>query len=138
MPGPLAQASAAHRLHDPASPAVSSAELRRAIVADELEVHYQPHVCLVSGRVLGAEALLRWTHAERGPISPGEFIPVAESSGLIVPLGERVVERACRDLARWRADGVELRAVSVNVAVQQLSDAAFADRVLACVRAAGL
>ena len=114
------------------------ADLRRAIEADELEVHYQPHVDLVTQRIVGVEALARWTHPERGPVSPAEFIPVAERSGLIIPLGDRVVEVACRDAARWRAAGVERLALSVNVAVQQLSVAAFAERVGACLRAAGL
>src|SRR4051794_25816577 len=114
------------------------ADLRRAMETDELAVHYQPHVDLMTGRVVGAEALLRWTHPLRGPISPCEFIPLAERSGLIVPLGDRVVAQACRDLARWHAAGHGALAVSVNVAVLQLSDTGFADRVAASAAAAGV
>ncbi|MFD2184935.1 EAL domain-containing protein [Rhodoplanes azumiensis] len=75
--------------------------LRAAHEAEEFEVHYQPWVDLRSGTVQGFEALLRWTHPERGPVSPAEFIPLAENIGLIVPLGEWVLRRACADAARW-------------------------------------
>ncbi|MBK5959064.1 hypothetical protein CCR97_12710 [Rhodoplanes elegans] len=75
--------------------------LRAAHDAEQFEVHYQPWVDLRSGTVKGFEALLRWTHPERGPVSPAEFIPIAETIGLIVPLGEWVLRRACADAARW-------------------------------------
>jgi diguanylate cyclase (GGDEF)-like protein len=76
-------------------------DLRRAFTAGSFDLVYQPLVSLVSRELSGMEALLRWTHDERGPISPAEFIPLAEETGLIVPLGEWVLRRACAEAARW-------------------------------------
>lgn len=76
-------------------------DLARAIVRDELELHYQPIVNLRNRRVVGFEALLRWNHPQRGRISPMDFIPVAEETGLILPIGDWVLKRACQDAARW-------------------------------------
>ena len=76
-------------------------DLRRAIADDQLTVHYQPMVSLATGEPTGFEALLRWEHPERGPISPAVFIPIAEETGSIVELGRWVLERACSDLAEW-------------------------------------
>ena len=89
-------------------------ELRDAIRRDELTLHYQPLVELEDGRIVGAEALLRWNHPARGLIAPGQFLPVAERSGLIRPMTTWVVERACDQARRWRSDGRDLR-VSVNL-----------------------
>ncbi|GAB1385310.1 hypothetical protein MASR1M59_04580 [Melaminivora sp.] len=97
------------RLHD---------RLQRALEQGELQLHYQPQVDVVSGQIIGAEALLRWTDAELGVIAPDRFIPVAVSTGLIFPLGQWVLETACRQIARWLAQGLELR-VSVNLSAQQ-------------------
>ncbi|MBI2323718.1 MAG: EAL domain-containing protein, partial [Chloroflexi bacterium] len=110
-----------------------SGELRAAIDNGELWVAYQPIVEVRSGRCLGFEALLRWEHPQRGPVPPGEFIPVAERSGLIRPLGLWVLERALADLARWRAAGLP-QGVSLNVSMRQLVDASFADALLARLR----
>ena len=90
------------------------AGLRTALAVGQLEVHYQPQVAAGSGRLLGHEALLRWRHPERGLILPGEFVPVAEETGLIVPIGAWVIRQACRDLIRWPG----LR-VSVNLSPVQ-------------------
>jgi EAL domain-containing protein (putative c-di-GMP-specific phosphodiesterase class I) len=90
-------------------------QLRRAIERDELVLHYQPKIDLASGRVTGAEALLRWQHAELGLVGPARFIPIAEETGLIVEIGEWVVRKACEQIAHWRDQtGVDLR-VAVNV-----------------------
>ena len=89
--------------------------LRRAIEDESLELHYQPLVEVRTGRVIGAEALLRWGHPQRGFISPTSFIPIAEASGLIVPIGEWVLERACAQAAQWREAGLPRIPISVNV-----------------------
>lgn len=99
-------------------------DLRRAISGGELTVHFQPQVELASGRVIGAEALVRWQHPERGLVPPGDFLPLAEASGLVVPLGWHVLRVACLQAAAWRAEreGAEDFVVSVNVAADQLND----------------
>lgn len=94
--------------------------LRQALADDELEVHYQPQVDMADGKVVGAEALLRWTSSAMGRLSPAEFIPVAERSGLIGAVGEWVLRRVCRQIADWRAAGVPVVRIGVNVAPAQL------------------
>ena len=89
--------------------------LRHAIEDGSLELHYQPQIEIASGRVVGAEALLRWEHPQRGPISPASFIPIAEASGLIVPLGEWVFDRACAQAAEWSKAGLPHIPIAVNV-----------------------
>jgi diguanylate cyclase (GGDEF)-like protein len=99
------------------------AELERALHAGEFLLHYQPIVELHSGYLLGVEALIRWYHPERGVIMPGEFIPVAEETGQIVPLGRWVLAQACREVKVWQArlpEGRQVR-VSVNVSAVQLA-----------------
>ena len=106
-------------------------ELRRARIDEEFVLHYQPVVDLQTGAVVGAEALLRWQHPTRGIVAPGEFVPIAEESGLIVPLGRWVLQEACRQLARWRASEPAARnlLVSVNVSARQLQAADFVQEV---------
>lgn len=99
------------------------AELRYAIEHQHLVLHYQPEVDLASKEVVGFEALIRWQHPQHGLIPPNEFIPVAEESGLILPLGEWGLREACRQICEWRdlsSDDVELR-VSVNLSAKQFS-----------------
>jgi diguanylate cyclase (GGDEF)-like protein len=100
------------------------ADLRRALERSELDVHYQPIVDLETRRVAGIEALVRWTHAERGVVTPDEFIPLAERTRLIVPLGRCMVARACRDLHELqREDGADpALTVSVNVSAIELME----------------
>jgi diguanylate cyclase (GGDEF)-like protein len=97
--------------------------LRQAIENDELVLHYQPIVSVSNGRLLGAEALVRWQHPERGLLEPVEFIPIAEESGLIRDVGEWVLRAAAEQTAEWvQADLWEHRATSVNVAAAQMDD----------------
>jgi len=93
--------------------------LHTAIDRDELILHYQPKVDTLTGRVIGAEALLRWQHADLGLVPPGEFIPIAEETGLIVSIGDWVLREACRQAAAWRAAGLGSIRIAVNVASQQ-------------------
>ncbi len=103
-------------------------ELRRAIESDQLVLHYQPKVDAHSGRVLGVEALVRWQHPDHGLIPPGEFIPLAERTGLIGPLTHYVLDAALRQCQQWRQAGHEL-AVAVNISARRLLDVEFPDEV---------
>jgi diguanylate cyclase len=94
--------------------------LRRAIERDELLLHYQPKIAIATGRLVGAEALLRWKHPDLGLVPPDQFIPLAEQSGLIVEIGEWVVDRACAQMARWRAVGHGDIKIAVNVSRQEV------------------
>ena len=102
--------------------------LQRALDNEELQLHYQPQVDVYSGAIVGAEALLRWTDAELGVVPPDRFIPVAVSTGLIFPLGAWVLETACRQIAAWMAQGLELR-VSVNLSAQQFRQAQLVEQL---------
>jgi diguanylate cyclase (GGDEF)-like protein len=97
------------------------ADLRLALERGELQLHYQPQVDLISGQIVGLEALLRWTHPERGAVSPAEFIPLAEESGLVIRLGDWVLHEACRQIKYWTESGMAPRQTSVNVSAVQLS-----------------
>jgi diguanylate cyclase (GGDEF)-like protein/PAS domain S-box-containing protein len=115
-------------------------DLRIAITNDELWVAFQLTVAILPGIVNGVEALARWDHPTLGPISPAEFIPVAEESGLIVPLGARILEVACRQGARWRAEFPELAdlEVGVNLSARQLGDPNLLSTVLGILERTGL
>lgn len=97
-------------------------ELRRALRRDELEMHYQPRLDLGNGRIVGLEALVRWRHAERGLLAPSEFVPLAEQSGLIVPLGYWVLARALEDMQALRQAGVAPLHMAVNLSFRQFQD----------------
>ncbi|MCB1676754.1 MAG: EAL domain-containing protein [Halioglobus sp.] len=112
--------------------------LRTALERNELQLHYQPQMDLRSNRIVAAEALLRWHTPELGPISPAEFIPVAEDTGLIVPIGAWVLRTACRQARDWIAAGRRLRRIAVNVSVRQFSQPDFVASVVATLRETGL
>ncbi|WP_338522133.1 bifunctional diguanylate cyclase/phosphodiesterase [Pseudomonas batumici] len=97
-------------------------ELRRALRRDELELHYQPRLDLGSGQIVGLEALVRWRHGERGLLPPSEFVPLAEQSGLIVPLGYWVISRALRDMQTLRERGLAPLHMAVNLSFRQFQD----------------
>jgi diguanylate cyclase (GGDEF)-like protein len=116
------------------------AQLRQAIEDDQLKLLYQPVVRLTDGRIIGMEALVRWHHPIAGEISPLDFIPTAERTGLIVPLGRWVLREACRQKAAWRAahGDTSPATIGVNVSGRQLQEPGFADEVADAVHEAGL
>ncbi len=132
-----ANGKARHELFDEAMHARAVAllrtenDLRRAAERDEFRVVYQPILSLLTGEVAGFEALVRWHHPERGVVSPAEFIPVAEETGLIVEIGRRVLRESCRQLSEWRALGLVGPAhyVSVNLSAKQFAQTGLASSV---------
>jgi diguanylate cyclase (GGDEF)-like protein/PAS domain S-box-containing protein len=111
--------------------------LRTALAEQQLELHFQPVVALGEGRIVGAEALVRWNDPERGMVSPAEFIPLAEDTGLIDAVGAWVLDAACLQARAWRDQGLELE-VAVNVSPLELASPGFAQRVSDRMRAHGL
>ncbi len=99
-----------------------AARFRTAIQDDEFCLHFQPKLTLDSLQIVGLEALIRWQHPDHGLIFPGDFIPLAEEQDFIAPLGRWIVDAVCRQLAQWRADGVPLVPVAINVSARQLRD----------------
>jgi diguanylate cyclase (GGDEF)-like protein/PAS domain S-box-containing protein len=115
-------------------------DLRWTLEREQLQLHYQPIVALAGGELLGFEALVRWTHPERGPVLPEAFIPIAEETGMILPLGIQVLRSACRQMRDWTArfpDGKPLL-VSVNVSGKQLAHGDFPERIAEVLRETGL
>ena len=114
--------------------------LRRAIERGEFVVHYQPIVRLDDGGVFAVEALVRWEHPERGLLDPGEFVPVAEESGLVVPMGEQVLREACRRAKAWQEERTDVPplVVSVNLSARQLARPDLAETVEGTLRETGL
>ncbi|WNV74208.1 EAL domain-containing protein [Geodermatophilus sp. DSM 44513] len=115
-------------------------ELRAAVAHGQVAVHYQPYVDLLTGRITGVEALARWQHPRRGLVTPAEFIPLAEESGLIVPLGRQVLQQAVRQARAWQlaAPGEPLLTVSVNLSVRQLAEPGLLDTVAQVLADTGL
>jgi EAL domain-containing protein (putative c-di-GMP-specific phosphodiesterase class I) len=108
--------------------------LRDALRLKQLDVFYQPLINLVSRQVIGLEALVRWRHPVHGMIPPDWFIPVAEETGLIIPVGNFVLHRALQDLSKWRAAGVALVPVSLNVAASQLLRGDFQTKIVTLLK----
>ena len=144
----LSQAKAAGRnivhFYNPAMQAAETArvalegDLRLAVAAGQFELHYQAQVDS-DGRILGAEALVRWRHPVRGPVSPAKFIPLCEATGLILPLGRWVLEAACAQLAAWsREPRLARLTLSVNVSACQFNEPGFVEQVNAALRRSGV
>jgi diguanylate cyclase (GGDEF)-like protein len=112
--------------------------LRRALERDEFVLHYQPRVDVFTGKVVGAEALIRWQHPERGMLPPAEFIPLVEDAGLVIPIGEWAIRTACRQSALWIADGLESIPVAVNLASTHLRERGLPALVAAALKEHGV
>jgi len=110
--------------------------LQQALENDQLELHYQPLLEADSDRVIGAEALIRWTDSELGPVGPDRFIPSAEANGLILPLGAWVLRTACEQLARWSEAGVDLK-IAINISALQFRQNDLVERLDTALRSAG-
>jgi diguanylate cyclase (GGDEF)-like protein len=113
-------------------------ELRRALEREEFLLYYQPKYHLATRRLSGAEALLRWKHPERGIVSPAEFIPVLEETGLIVQVGEWAIRRACEDLKAWQSAGSNIGPVAVNLSARQFRHQELDARIKSLVNGAGV
>ncbi len=120
---PAMQARAARNMH-------LVIALRQALEHDQFHLHYQPQISINDGRIIGIEALLRWHHPELGDVSPAEFIPVAEDSGLILPIGEWVLRTAVRQLKNWMDSGCAPMVVAVNLSATQFRHPGFSERVM--------
>ena len=114
------------------------AKLRYAIYNNELTLHYQPQVDARFGCIVGVEALVRWEHPEKGLVSPAEFIPLAEETGLIVPMGGWVMREACRQLKQWQDDGLPHVQMSINVSGRQFFELGFIDDLEAAISDSGV
>ena len=125
------QSSAIHRLE-------LESELRKAIEREEFVLHYQPQVDTQTGRVLGMEALIRWQHPEKGMVPPFHFIPAAEETGIIVPIGEWVIYEACRQTKAWQDDGLSNLKVAVNLSARQFSDNQLLSKISKALEQTGL
>jgi len=112
--------------------------LRFALERHEFSLHYQPKIDLKTNEITGAEALLRWTHPVRGPVSPAEFIGVAEDCGLILPIGNWVLHEACKQARAWADDGLPMGTMAVNISAMEFRNDAFLEGVFAAIRESGL
>ena len=112
--------------------------LRQALERNEFRLSYQPRMGVASGKLTGAEALVRWEHPEHGLLSPARFIPVAEETGLIVPLGEWILREACMQAQKWRSRGLHLSQVSVNMSARQFSSPTLVEKVAQVLSDTGL
>jgi diguanylate cyclase (GGDEF)-like protein len=125
------------------SPAASSrltleSELRRALRNHEFEMHYQPRVALESSTTVGMEALIRWRHPQRGLVPPNDFIPVAEESGLIVPIGYWIIQQVCQDMICFDESGHRSMDIAINLSFKQLQDSMFVDTAKRIIEQSGV
>ncbi|MDD9271178.1 putative bifunctional diguanylate cyclase/phosphodiesterase [Paenibacillus sp. GCM10023248] len=127
-------------LQSPPSPGslAMEAELRKAIQDNQLLLYYQPRLELSTGKIICLEALVRWNHPKHGMIPPGEFIPLAEESGLIIPLGEWVLREACLQKIRWLEAGMLDYQIAVNISPCQFQDEGFADKAIRIIEMTGM
>lgn len=109
--------------------ALMEAHLRRAIEKHELEVYYQPQIELETGKITSCEALLRWQNPKFGFVSPGQFIPIAEESGLIIEIGDWVIEQACKQLKNWKLCGISNIRIAVNISPKQFREAKLSSKI---------
>jgi len=114
------------------------AELRKALEQQQLALYYQPQLDLRTGHLSGVEALVRWQHPERGLVPPIDFIPIAEETGLIIPLGDWVLKQACQQMATWHANGLDHLKISVNLAASQFADQRLPARIAEILAQTGL
>ncbi|MBN9054821.1 MAG: EAL domain-containing protein [Rhizobiales bacterium] len=128
-------AELANRAHEKL---VQQEELRRALARSELFLQYQPQMDLSNGRIFAVEALIRWRHPERGLVAPGDFIPLAEETGLIGPIGDWTLREACRQNKAWQVSGLPPIVVSVNVSARQFQEKDWVERVAAALSESGL
>ena len=112
--------------------------LRRALERQEFALHFQPKINLKTGKISGAEALIRWTHPVRGPVSPAQFIPVAEDCGLILPIGQWVLREACKQARAWVEAGLPLATMAVNISSMEFRDENFLQSVFTTLSETGL
>jgi diguanylate cyclase (GGDEF)-like protein/PAS domain S-box-containing protein len=113
-------------------------DLRRAVEQEQLILHYQPQIDLKTGELMGVEALVRWQHPERGLVSPAHFIPLAEETGLIAPIGEWVLRQACYQQKRWLDSGKKVGRMAVNLSPRQFRQRNFPEKVESILRETGL
>jgi diguanylate cyclase (GGDEF)-like protein/PAS domain S-box-containing protein len=113
-------------------------DLRHALERDEFLLHYQPQLDLSTGRIMGMEALIRWRHPEKGIVSPAEFIPVAEDTGLIVPIGEWILRTACAQAKAWQDHGLPNLIIAINLSARQFKDGRLVSQIKAVLEETGL
>jgi diguanylate cyclase (GGDEF)-like protein len=113
-------------------------DLRHALIRKELTLFYQPIVSVETGRITGAEALIRWRHPVRGLVLPDDFIPLAEETGLILEIGEWVLREACRQILEWRKEGLGMELVAVNLSARQLQQEDLVARIGGIIRESGV
>ncbi len=117
---------------------ILESSLRRAISSDQLRLHYQPQLDMRSGRLLGVEALVRWQHPDLGLVPPNKFIPLAEATGLIIEIGDWVLDTACRQFMAWQEQGLDIVRIAVNVATPQITQQKIAEQARRAIEASGL